>query len=48
LSNYFKNSDDIEKELIDALIEQNKRLEAQSRASINKLIQKILDDLSKD
>tara|TARA_B100000925_G_C21678666_1_gene333082 strand:- start:374 stop:538 length:165 start_codon:yes stop_codon:yes gene_type:complete len=47
LSEYFKNSEEIKEELIDYLIDENKRLEVRSRAKINKSIQAIIDKLEK-
>ena len=47
MSDYFENTDEIQKDLIDHLIEENKKIEVQSRAKINKAIQEIINDLKK-
>ncbi len=47
MSDYYENTDEIQEELIDHLIEENKKIEAQSRAKINSSIQEIINDLRK-
>ncbi len=47
MSDYFENIDEIQEDLIDHLIEENKKIEVQSRTKINKAIQEIIDDLRK-